>query len=54
MGVDEPGLVFATIIPLGFVGCFIGIFLTTPWIISSAAVAYREVFGYDDPNRTLH
>jgi hypothetical protein len=48
------GLVFATIIPLGFAGCFIGIFLTTPWIISSAAVAYRDVFGYDDPNRTLH
>ncbi|HET9531938.1 MAG TPA: zinc ribbon domain-containing protein [Blastocatellia bacterium] len=48
------GLVFATIIPLGMLGCFIGIFLTIPWIVSSAAVAYRDMFGYDDPNRTLH
>ncbi|HWP42056.1 MAG TPA: zinc ribbon domain-containing protein [Blastocatellia bacterium] len=48
------GLVFATIIPLGLIGCFVGIFLTVPWIISSAAVAYRDVFGDDDPNRTLH
>jgi hypothetical protein len=48
------GLVFATIIPLGFIGCFVGVFVTLPWIISSSAVAYRDVFGSDDPNRTLY
>jgi hypothetical protein len=48
------GLVFATIIPGGMFACFVGVLVTTPWIISSAAVAYRDVFGVDDPNRTLH
>jgi len=48
------GLVFATIIAGGLFGCFVGILVTTPWIISAAAVAYRDVFGIDDPNRTLH
>jgi hypothetical protein len=48
------GLVFATIILGGSIGCGVGILVTTPWIISAAAVAYRDVFGMDDPNRTLH
>jgi hypothetical protein len=48
------GLVFATIIAGGLFGCGVGVLVTTPWIIASAAVAYRDVFGVDDPNRTLH
>jgi hypothetical protein len=48
------GLVFATIIAGGLFGCVVGVLVTTPWIISSAAVAYRDVFSMDDPNRTLH
>lgn len=48
------GLVFATIAGAGVAGCGVGIFITLPWIISSGAVAYRDVFGIDDPNRTLH
>lgn len=48
------GLVFATIIAGGLFGCLVGVLVTTPWIISSAAVAYRDVFAMDDPNRTLH
>jgi hypothetical protein len=48
------GLVFSTIIAVGFFGVCVGLFITLPWIISSAAVAYRDVFGVDDPNRTLH
>lgn len=47
------GLVFLVIGVLGAFGCFIGIFITTPWMICSAAVAYRDIFGLDDPNRTL-
>lgn len=46
------GLVFSAIAGVGFAGCFIGGFVTVPWMISSAAVAYRDVFGFDDPNRT--
>ena len=46
------GLVFATISAAGLIGCFIGVFITVPWMISSSAVAYRDVFGFDDPNRT--
>ena len=48
------GLVFAAIAAGGFMGCGIGVLLTMPWMISAAAVAYRDVFGFDDPNRTLH
>jgi hypothetical protein len=48
------GLVFAAISSIGFFGCLIGVFITFPWIVSSAAVAYRDVFGLEDPNRTLH
>ena len=48
------GLVFSTITAAGTIACFAGVFITLPWIISSAAVAYRDVFGVDDPNRTLH
>lgn len=46
------GLVFATISAGGLIACFIGVFITVPWMISSSAVAYRDVFGFDDPNRT--
>jgi len=48
------GLVFATISAGGFFGCGVGVFLTLPWMICSAAVAYTRIFGFDDPNRTLH
>ena len=47
------GLVFAAITAGGFAACGIGLLVTLPWMISSAAVAYRDVFG-DDPNRTNH
>lgn len=46
------GLVFTAISGAGIAGCFIGLFVTLPWMISSAAVAYRDIFGLDDPNRT--
>lgn len=48
------GLVFAAITLGGSAACGIGMLVTLPWIISSSAVAYRDVFGFDDPNRTLH
>jgi hypothetical protein len=47
------GLVFVALSAIGFFGCFVGVFVTLPWILSSAAVAYRDIFGFDDPNRTL-
>ncbi len=46
------GLVFAGIGVGGFIGCGVGILITIPWMISSSAIAYRDVFGFDDPNRT--
>jgi hypothetical protein len=46
------GLVFSAIAGVGFAGCFIGGLVTVPWMISSSASAYRDVFGFDDPNRT--
>jgi hypothetical protein len=46
------GLVFAAITAGGFIGCFVGIFVTVPWIVCSATTAYRDTFGVDDPNRT--
>jgi hypothetical protein len=48
------GLVFSTIAAGGFFGFCVGVFVTLPWMISSAAVAYRDIFGFDDPHRTLH
>ena len=48
------GLVFAAITAGGFGACGIVVLVTLPWMISSAAVAYRDVFGFDAPNRTLH
>jgi hypothetical protein len=47
------GFVFATIASGGFVVCGVGALITIPWIISSLAVAYSSIFGYDNPNRTL-
>jgi uncharacterized membrane protein len=47
------GLVFSVIGAAGMFVCFIGLFVTVPWMIASSAVAYRDVFGLDDPNRTL-
>ncbi|HKP11939.1 MAG TPA: hypothetical protein VJZ91_07495 [Blastocatellia bacterium] len=46
------GLVFLTLSAAGLAGCGIGAFVTVPWMVSSAAVAYRDLFGVDDPNRT--
>jgi uncharacterized membrane protein len=48
------GLVFMAINAGGVIACLIGVLVTLPWMISAAAVAYRDVFGIDDPNRTLH
>jgi len=48
------GLVFAAIASGGLFACGVGLFVTVPWMISASAVAYRDVFGFDDPNRTLH
>jgi uncharacterized membrane protein len=48
------GLVFAAITLGGSIGCGIGMLVTLPWMISSSAIAYRDLFGFDDPNRTLH
>lgn len=48
------GLVFAAIAAGGGLACGIGALVTLPWMISSSAVAYRDVFGIDDPNRTNH
>jgi hypothetical protein len=47
------GFVFATIASGGFVACGVGALITIPWIVSSLAVAYGGMFGFDDPNRTL-
>lgn len=47
------GLVFSTIIALSPIACGVGIFVAVPWMVCSAASAYRQIFGFDDPNRTL-
>lgn len=46
------GLVCLIIELLGLMACGAGIFVTAPWMVATAAVAYRDVFGMDDPNRT--
>lgn len=46
------GLVFSAIASGGVLACGVGVLVTLPWMISSSAVAYRDVFGIDDPNRT--
>ncbi len=48
------GLVFFFINLGGASLCGIGFLVTLPWTISAAAVAYNQIFGIDDPNRTLH
>jgi uncharacterized membrane protein len=48
------GLVFAAISIGGLLACGVGALVTLPWMISACAVAYRDVFGIDDPNRTNH
>jgi len=48
------GLVFAAITGAGLLGCGIGVLITLPWMIAASAVAYKDVFGIDDPNRTMH
>src|SRR5258708_17276329 len=45
------GLVLAGIAGGGFIVCGIGALVTLPWMISTSAVAYKDVFGIDDPNR---
>jgi hypothetical protein len=47
------GFVWLMIELLGLLACGVGIFVTTPWMLSTAAVAYRDIFGMDDPNRTI-
>ncbi len=47
------GLVFSTIMALSPFACGVGIFVAVPWMVCSAAAAYRQIFGFDDPNRTL-
>lgn len=47
------GLVFATITGGGMIAFCIGVFVTIPLVVSAMAVAYRDIFGIDDPNRTL-
>ncbi|MCS6816977.1 MAG: hypothetical protein N0A16_06625 [Blastocatellia bacterium] len=39
------GIVFLLILTAGLLGCGIGVFVTLPWIICAAAVAYRDIFG---------
>ena len=48
------GLVFSAIAFGGTIACGIGVLVTLPWMISASAVAYRDIFDIDDPNRTLH
>ena len=48
------GLVFAAISVGGTIACGIGALVTLPWMISATAVAYKDVYGIDDPNRTNH
>jgi zinc-ribbon domain len=48
------GLVLAAITGGGLIACGIGVLVTVPWMISASAVAYKDVYGIDDPNRTLH
>lgn len=47
------GLVFMILTWIGIPFCFVGVFVTFPWIVSAGACAYRDTFGFDDPNRTL-
>ena len=46
------GLVFVTLSAAGLAGCGIGVLVTMPWMLSSVALAFRDVFGIEDPNRT--
>ncbi|HYP28812.1 MAG TPA: hypothetical protein VE262_19020 [Blastocatellia bacterium] len=48
------GLVFFFINFAGGAACGVGILITLPWTISAAAVAYNQIYGIDDPNRTMH
>lgn len=46
------GLVFGLIAWSGLLACGIGILVTLPWMVSASAVAYSNIWGIDDPNRT--
>jgi hypothetical protein len=46
------GLVFGLIAWSGVLACGLGILVTLPWIVSASAVAYSNIWGIDDPNRT--
>lgn len=48
------GLVLAAISIGGTIACGIGVLVTVPWMISATAVAYGDVYGIDNPNRTNH
>jgi len=47
------GLAFIILSYSGLVACGLGVFITFPWIICAAAVAYASIFGFDDPGRTM-
>ena len=47
------GLAFLLLSGSGVIACGVGVFVTVPWIICAAAVAYSSIYGLDDPNRTL-
>jgi hypothetical protein len=46
------GVVISAITAGGAVLCGAGVLITLPWMICTAAVAYRDTFGFFDPNRT--
>jgi hypothetical protein len=47
------GLIFSTIIALSPIACGVGIFVAVPWIVCSAASAYRQVLCDPAVNHTL-
>lgn len=47
------GLVFMLFAGMGSIACFIGLFVTFPWIVSAGAVAYRDTFKLRGPNDTM-
>jgi hypothetical protein len=46
------GLVVAAITAGGGFLCGVGALVTFPWMLCAVAVAYRDIFPFDDPNRT--
>jgi hypothetical protein len=46
------GVVMSAITVGGTLLCAVGGLVTLPWMLCTGAVAYRDTFGLDDPNRT--